>query len=205
MTTTSVFETTPLAGLEPVGDEATVALSLQPHTVKVVLRGKSTDQNYRAAFQELTSIEFPEAANTVSISQELSAFWLGPDETLIRFHAPENRDPSVEPEFITRACSLFEGSQAAVVDVSDYYCLLKLQGDVAPQVLQKGSPLDVESALPDSSFCAQTRVGNSAVLLNRSEQFSDLFWVQARWSYTDYVWRQLRLGMQEYLSTSKFE
>lgn len=196
-----MFDTTPLQGLEAIGDAETVSLSLQPHTLKAIFRGQSTDDGYTSVFEELTSVKFPRTANAVSMSNELSALWMGPNETLVRFHEPDDHDPASVPEFIETASARLGDKSAAVIDVSDYYCLLKLQGAASRQVLEKGSPLDILSALPDSNCCAQTRLGNAAVLISRSSQVADQFCVQTRWSYADYVWRQLGSGMQEYLST----
>ena len=80
------------------------------------------------------------------------------------------------------------GSHSALTDVSDYYAILRLSGDLAREVLAHGCPLDLDESAFGAGSCAQTRFRAAAVLLHCADS-APTFEVQMRWSYAEYLRR----------------
>jgi len=186
------------AGPASIGDADRIRLSCQPASIKINLRGESTDSAFSSAIKSLCQLELPVVANTAQTDSRSSLLWLGPDEWQWR-HAPDASIDSKSAEtFITELQTRLEGVHSALVDVSDYYCIFTLQGPYVYDLLEKGSPLNVRHNLKAVSACAQTRFGQAAVLLNTVNDAPPEVHVQVRWSFAEYLWLYLREGMAEF-------
>jgi sarcosine oxidase subunit gamma len=126
----------------------------------------------------------------VAVTQACTVFWLGPDEWLI--HCADDARPGLQE----RLQSALAGQPSALVDVSDYYVVMRLSGSRVFEVLAKGTPLDLHPRSFAEGCCAQTRFGHASVLLHKlSEDTVDL---QVRWSFAEYVWLFIVDGTREY-------
>ncbi len=165
-----------------------------PQTLKLSLRGDAADQAFlQAAADVLTKagaggLPIPLAANTVSAGSRASIFWMGPDEWLLRTEA-DALDELSGPLSESAVATAFEEQHVAVVDVSDYYTVLELGSKHSMDILARSCPLDLESCFAKQGCCAQTRLGNAAVLLDSDSP--DLWRIQVRWSYAQYLWQLL--------------
>lgn len=151
---------------------------------KVVLRADFDDTDTCAAIESAFGLSPALAANTFSTNANSTVHWMGPDERLL-YSESQDSDALVK----TLRASLPEG-KSAVVDVSDYYTVLKISGDNARQVLASGSPFDVHGRVFKSGQCAQIRFGNASLLLTCRED-TPVFDLQVRWSYAEYLWGYL--------------
>lgn len=118
--------------------------------------------------------------------------WLGPNELLLRSQASE-------PDSYPRVASLEQGLQDknkslhfAVVDVSDYYTVVRVSGERARAILQKNCPLDFHSSVFQAGDCAQSIYGKSSVLFSCALEHS--FDLQVRISLSGYLWSLLELS-----------
>jgi len=156
-------------------------------------------------FLQQHELVLPVEANTCATSAKGELFWLGPDEWLLR----SSLDPgSTQWGDIVSAlqgeASPGSDRHLAIVDVSDYYTVLQLDGPHAGAMLARSCPLDLHTLTSSAvKRCAQTRMGNAAVMLDvrlQSPQSStntgdhrDAGWnLQVRWSYADYLWKLLQ-------------
>ena len=188
--------------------QATLAggqLSELPFSIKFSLRGDASDTRFTTSVNTLLKnaglgdLHLPVEPNTVNASDKCSVLWMGPDEWLLRSNAIQNESPGedLSEESFSEA---FSGQHAAVVDVSDYYTVLELQSPNAIEWLSRSCPLDLETEFPatDSSensvslksACAQTRMGNASVLLDKKD--AECWRIQVRWSYAQYLWQLLQ-------------
>ena len=164
-----------------------VILRALPWCPKINVRVDPSDgPTIATAVRDATGIDLPVIPNTVTSGVDSLLIWLGPNEWQWRVTSVSNEAVSLV-DHLQRALG---SVHCAVVDVSDYYTLLELEGRHAVQILRKGSPLDVDTALINASRCAQTRYGNAAVLLTRSDGV-DRYQLQVRWSFADYLCRYL--------------
>lgn len=157
---------------------------------KISIRGRANDSAFVEATDATLAAEFgagsglPLTPNTVTKTSTAAVFWMGPDEWLVRSTA-KGMDSALKQSL--------SGFHAAVVDVSDYYTVLSLKSNHAMDILARSCPLDLEKAFqytsPDTPRCAQTRIGNAAVLLDNTDATN--FCIQVRWSYADYLFKLL--------------
>ncbi|MCP5371367.1 MAG: sarcosine oxidase subunit gamma [Hyphomicrobiales bacterium] len=182
----------PLDGRAPVTADG-VSLTLPAFAGKLVLRGGSDDGAFTAAAAKVLGAGLPLAPNTAARGPRGLALWLGPTEWMV--HVDADTCDALAAE-LTAA---FAGLHAAVVDVSDYYAVMRLGGPRARDVLAKGCPLDLHPDRFDVDHCAQTRFVASAILLHQVD-VGPTYDIQVRWSFADFLWTYLADAMREFTS-----
>ena len=179
----------PLSGLPPpVGG---IAISERTYIAKVNVRGNSANPQFMAGVTQALNIEPPVAANTTRTDERHTVFWLGPNEWLI--HGPEDTQAEMVEALRRKTAS----EHVAIIDVSDYYVVIRLTGDKAREVLSKGTPFDVHPAAFGPGDCAQTCFGHASILLHCVD-LSPVFDIQVRWSFAEYLWMYLVEAAREY-------
>lgn len=181
-------KTGPLAGLPGPADGIT--LQERPFLGKVNLRGDAGSGVFTTAVHGVLGCVPPAEPNTVAGSDDCTVFWLGPDEW--RIQCAED----AQHELVDRLRAALEGQHSAVVDVSDYYVVMRLSGEKNLEVLGKGTPLDLHPRAFPANACAQTRFGHATVLLHKVAD--DIVDLQVRWSFAEYVWSYIVDGTREY-------
>ncbi|HSH42560.1 MAG TPA: sarcosine oxidase subunit gamma family protein [Arenicellales bacterium] len=167
-----------------------IALEERPLLGKLNLRGEADNEAFAAAVRDVLGCALPTVPNSVAVSEACTVFWLGPDEWLI--HCADDARPGLEEKLK----SALADQHSALVDVSDYYVVMRLSGSRVFEVLAKAVPLDLHPRAFHEGCCAQTRFGHASVLLHKlSEDTADL---QVRWSFAEYVWLFLVDGAREY-------
>jgi sarcosine oxidase subunit gamma len=154
-----------------------------PRAGKIVLRGDPGDDAFMRAVRAALDIDLPLAANTSSETAPLSALWLGPDEWLL-LCAEDSASAVIES---LRAA--LSGQHAAIVDIGDSRCVLRLTGPAARDLLARGCALDLHPREFALGAVAQTRLALAEVILHRSAE--DGFDIYVARSFADYSWRWL--------------
>ncbi len=189
----TVYTVTPFATIkQPLTSDVenpAVSLVALPHCVKINLRGQHT--NCSEVIAAATGVELPDVPNTCKHGAQGSWFWLGPDEWQFRTQGDQ------ATSLVNALREALLGIHSSVVDVSDYYALMSLQGSAHLDVIEKLTPLNIRLLLAESQQCAQTRFANAPVLLHRADP--DTVHVQVRWSYAEYLWTYLEDAMLEFL------
>lgn len=184
----SPAKASPLSGVP--GPFGGLTLVERPFLGKVNLRGDAGDEAFVEAVRGVVGCAPPAEPNTAANGGDCVVFWLGPDEWQI--HCSEDG----QGELVAKLRAALEGRHSAVVDVSDYYVVMRLSGPRTLEVLSKGTPLDVHPRSFHTGACAQTRFGHATVLLHKvSDDAVDL---QVRWSFAEYVWSYIVDGTREY-------
>lgn len=168
-----------------------------PYCIKLNLRGDPTDTGFVGAVESFCALALPVKPNSVSFDASSSLFWLGPDEWQWRISA--NNEAAAE-DLVARFRVAMRGIASSIVDVSDYYSIVRLTGERVHDVLAKGTPLDTRRSLATPDTCAQTRYGHASVLLSKvsvdgGELTVDM---QMRWSFTEYIWLYLSESVREF-------
>lgn len=181
-------KTSPLEGLP--GCHGGITLTERPFVGKVNLRGEAGDAAFVDAVSGVTGCAPPVEPNTVASAGAHSVFWLGPDEWQIHCGEDGQRD------LVTRLRDALSDQHAAVVDVSDYYVVMRLAGGRTREVLSKGTSLDLHPRAFPPGRCAQTLFGHATVLLHKLDESTvDL---QVRWSFAEYTWSYIVDATLEY-------
>lgn len=182
------FKMSPLTGLPvPFGG---ISLEERPFVGKVIVRGDAGDTAFTGAVNGAIGCALPLKANTTAGSAAHTVFWLGPSEWMIHC------DEDAQQALVAGLREALKDRHAAVVDVSDYYVVMRLSGDRILEVLSKGTPLDLHPKVFQVEYCAQTRFGHATVLLHKVAE--DVMDLQVRWSFAPYVWSFIVDGTREY-------
>ena len=154
----------------------------------VIVRGDLQNEQFAAAFQKAADCTPPSSFNESAMRGGRIVFRLGPDEWLIR-------DDKIAPDAI---CETFRGamqsaedSHAAIINVSDYYAVIRIGGEGARDALAAGCPLDLHPRIFGAGKFAQSRFAAAAILLYQRDD-APTFDVQVRWSFAEYVREYLR-------------
>ncbi len=185
------FKSSPLTDLPaPFGG---ITLEERRFLGKVIVRGEPDDEAFTQAVTGAVGCAPPLEPNTTATSAGVPArtvFWLGPNEWMI--HCAEDTQYAL----VADLREVLKGRHAAVVDVSDYYVLMRLSGEKTLEVLGKGTPLDLHPRSFQVGRCAQTHFGHATVLLHRVED--NVMDLQVRWSFAEYVWSFIVDGTRGY-------
>ena len=195
---------TPLAGL-PVpaghahfahGDARQVALSETPLHEIVNLRGQAGDPMFAEAVASATGLAPPTTPNTLVENDNHCIMWLAPDEWLV--YGKHAETPSASP-LASRLERALAALFSAVTDQSSAYATLRLQGQQATAVLNKGCPLDLHPRAFGPTHCAQSHYFKTSFLLRRlAPATPDAWQLIVRRSFADYTARMLQDAMIEY-------
>ena len=151
-----------------------------PWCGKLILRGDPENSQFTDAAASALGVALPLEANTNRNRDTVTLYWLGPDEWLC--HCPLDGKGKLQSALIAG----FAGVHSAVVDVSDYYTVLNLEGDRSHEVLARGCPLDLHPKSFPAGSSTQTRFGQASILLHKTGDAE--FLIQVRWSFTEYAW-----------------
>ena len=165
------------------------ALALEEITGQALfnLRGSPADEKFTAAAESALGGALPVAPNTTAQAEGRTVFWLGPDEWQVRVSESARAKTWTALKKVRAAAA----NGAAVVDISDYYTVIRIAGGGARDALAAGCPLDLHPKKFAAGQCAQSRFGRAAVLLFQCGD-APVFDIQVRWSFADYLWEYLR-------------
>lgn len=152
-----------------------------PLAAHLIIRGAATDKNFCAAMGEATGLMLPLTPCTYHRRENVSIYWLGPNEWLLIQIAGNSA------EIEARLRSAFKG-HVAIVDVTGGQTSVNLRGEAVATVLKKSSVYDFaawDNALTGSGQVVQTTFAKaSAVVSNKSDGSYDLV---IRRSFADYI------------------
>lgn len=180
----------PLDGVAAIESEA-VSLDVPEAVGKVILRGASEDAAFTAAAAGVLGAALPLAPNTTAQTDRGLELWMGPSEWMVQVEGDGAAALIADLE------AAFADLHAAVVDVSDYYAVIRLSGPRARDVLAKGCPLDLHPNVFDVEHCAQTRFVGTPILIYQ-KYVSPTYDIQVRWSFAEFLWLSLADATREY-------
>lgn len=181
---------TPLHGRVPFQGAQTQIIE-RPFVGKLTLRGNSDDTGFAAAAGTVLGAALPTEPNTVAETGVCQISWVGPDEWLI-YTADGAQGPLQQ-----RLQSALEGVHSAVVDVSDYYTIIRISGARARDVLAKGCPLDLHPRAFGPGKCAGSLFLKAAIRIIQIDE-TPVYDLQVRWTFADYLFEHLVRGAEEW-------
>ncbi len=170
---------TPLNG-QSFSIDGIAIVELAPCT-KISLR--ANPESLAGAVESVCGVPAVSAPNHFSTANENILYWMGPDERLV--HCQN----AVVADTVQSLKQALPVGKSAVVDVSDYYTVLRISGDKARDILASGTPFDVHPDVFKAGQCAQIRYGNASILLSRIAD--NTYELQVRWSFAQYLWKYL--------------
>ncbi len=192
-----VFTQTPLHGfinMRPRSGAASNGLQITESALNayVNIRGASSGQGFLSASENTLGLALPLEPNTFHKTHSRSAFWLGPNEWLIRAS-------DLFAEQIERDLRQQLSGHYSIVDVSGGYTTLTVEGREVVELLKKSCVYDVES-MPllsgASGKAVQTVLAKAGAIVSRHTD--DCYELVIRRSFSDYIALWLEDASAEY-------
>ena len=165
---------------EPLADRVygdnSVLLTPLPACERLVVRA---DAKAVAGLGKAFGVALPKKPRTSTVSGDLSAWWIGPDEWFVT--GPYGSDLEAKGN---KAKGLY-----SIVSVDHRNTGMTVAGPKAALALNSGCPRDLSlKAFPVGS-CARTMISKAEVLLRRTDE--ETFRIECWRSFSDYVWKYM--------------
>ena len=167
------------------------AISERAFLGKLTVRGRIDDPKFAGAIEAAVGGKLPSIPNTTTFAGTSILTWVGPDEWLV-FTAD-----GAEQKMLSALREALSGVHSSVVDVSDYYTVLRVTGDRARDVMAKGCPLDLHPSKFQTGSCAGSLYNKATIRLIQMDD-TPTYDVMVRWSYAEYLWKHLVKAAEEW-------
>ena len=142
--------------------------------MKLNLRGKKREF-FTTVGKHLDMI-LPTEANTSSSSSKLTSIWLSPDEWMIVSNELIEKDTNKYELEENLYNSISKKNLGAVVDVTDQFTMLELEGSKIYELFSSGSPFNFNEFKEKKGSTTQTLLSNIDVIIhNKGENLVNLF------------------------------
>jgi len=135
--------------------------------MKLIIRGKI--KNFITAIGKNLNIVLPTEANTSTSAEQLTAFWLSPDEWMLISNetvSEDNNTYQVEDELIK---NISKAKLGAVTDVSDQFVMLNIKGSKVFDLFATGSPFNFNEFKNEKGSVIQTILSRTDVIIHLTE------------------------------------
>ena len=154
--------------------------------MKLNLRGKKREF-FTTVGKHLDMI-LPTEANTSSSSSKLTSIWLSPDEWMIVSNEKTKKDTNNYDLEESLYNSISKTNLGAVVDVTDQFVMLELEGSKVYELFSSGSPFNFNEFKEKKGSSTQTLLnGIDVIILNKGINLVNLF-VRRSFSEHLYSW-----------------
>jgi sarcosine oxidase subunit gamma len=142
--------------------------------MKLNLRGKKREF-FTTVGKHLDMI-LPTEANTSSSSAKLTSIWLSPDEWMVISNELIEKDTNKHELEENLYNSISKTNLGAVVDVTDQFTMLELEGSKIYELFSSGSPFNFNEFKEKKGSTTQTLLINIDVIIhNKGENLVNLF------------------------------
>jgi sarcosine oxidase subunit gamma len=154
--------------------------------MKLNLRGKKREF-FTTVGKHLDMI-LPTEANTSSSSSKLTSIWLSPDEWMVISNETTKKDSNNYDLEESLYNSISKTNLGAVVDVTDQFVMLELEGSKVYELFSSGSPFNFNEFKEKKGSSTQTLLnGIDVIILNKGINLVNLF-VRRSFSEHLYSW-----------------
>ena len=154
--------------------------------MKLNIRGKKREF-YTTIGKNLDMI-LPTEANTSSSNSKLTSIWLSPDEWMIVSNEKVKKDSNKYTLEETLYQKISKNNLGAVIDVSDQFIMLELEGKNIYELFASGSPFNFNEFKTKKGSTTQTLLNHIDVIIhNKGDNLVNLF-VRRSFSQHLYSW-----------------
>lgn len=182
----------------PLSDRAAVVIAgklhieEQPLLGKITLRGRSDNAKFMKAAKAVLGVALPtEPMTSVTGRDAIRVFWKAFDEWLI--WTPKDGEGAL---IAALRDSLSGDLRKAIVDVSDYYTVIRVSGPLSRALLAKGVALDLHLNVFTEGTATGTGFHQATIFMTRTQ--ADVYDVMIRWSFADYLYSYFEDGAREW-------
>jgi sarcosine oxidase, subunit gamma len=142
--------------------------------MKLNLRGKKREF-FTAVGKHLDMI-LPTETNTSSFNSKLTSIWLSPDEWMVVSNDIIEKDTNKYILEENLYNSISKTNLGAVIDVTDQFVMLELEGTKIYELFSSGSPFNFNEFRKKKGSTTQTLLNNIDVIIhNKNENLVNLF------------------------------
>lgn len=170
--------------VHPAGAAAALHVRWDRTRAIVNLRGDPTDAGFVDAVSAAAGLPLPMQSGGCPANASRRIVWAGPDDWFVI------AEPGTQDALGAALRAAAAGRHHAVTDVSSGYCVLRLAGAPAREVLAQGCPLDLHPRQFAVGRGAGTHFFKASVWLWRTDD--DAFELLVRTSFAGYVQELLR-------------
>ena len=154
--------------------------------MKLNLRGKK--RGFFTTVGKHLDMILPTEANTSSSSSKLTSIWLSPDEWMVISNEITKKDTKKYDVEEILYNNISKTNLGAVIDVTDHFVMLELEGKNIYELFATGSPFNFNEFKEKKGSTTQTLLNNIDVLIqNKGENLVNLF-VRRSFSEHLYSW-----------------
>ena len=154
--------------------------------MKLNIRGKKKE--FFTTVDKHLDMILPTEANTSSSNSKLTSLWLSPDEWMVVSNEIIEKDTN---EYVLEESlynSVSKTCLGAVIDVTDQFVMLELEGTKIYELFSSGSPFNFNDFREKKGSTTQTLLNNIDVIIhNKGENLVNLF-VRRSFSEHLYSW-----------------
>ena len=151
--------------------------------MKLNLRGKKREF-FTTVGKHLDMI-LPTEANTSSSSSKLTSIWLSPDEWMVVSNEKTKKDTNNYDLEESLYNSISKTNLGAVVDVTDQFVMLELEGLKVYELFSSGSPFNFNEFKKKRGSTTQTLLNNIDVIIQNKDK--DLVNIFVRRSFAQHL------------------
>ena len=152
--------------------------------MKINLRGKKRE--FLTNVGKNLNMILPTEANTSTTSDKLTAIWLSPDEWMIVSNELVNKDTNKYELYEMLFNSISKTKLGAVLDVTDQFVQLELNGENIYEIFSAGCPFNFNEFKEKKGSTTQTVLNQIDVILHHKEEnVVNLF---VRRSFAEHLW-----------------
>ena len=132
--------------------------------MKLIIRGKT--KNFITAIGKNLNMVLPIEANTSTSAEQLTAFWLSPDEWMLISNETVSEDSNtyqIEDELIK---NISKTKLGAVTDVSDQFVMINIKGSKIFDLFATGSPFNFNEFKNKKGLVIQTILSHIDVIIH---------------------------------------
>jgi sarcosine oxidase subunit gamma len=154
--------------------------------MKLNLRGKKRE--FFTTVGKYLDMILPTEANTSSSSSKLTSIWLSPDEWMVVSNEKTEKDTNNYDLEESLYNSISKTNLGAVVDVTNQFVMLELEGSKVYELFSSGSPFNFNEFKEKKGSSTQTLLnGIDVIILNKGINLVNLF-VRRSFSEHLYSW-----------------
>ena len=154
--------------------------------MKLNLRGKKRE--FFTTVGKHLDLILPTKANTSSSSSKLTSIWLSPDEWMVVSNNKVEKDSNQYALEESLYNHISKTNLGAVIDVTDHFVMLELEGKNIYELFATGSPFNFNEFKEKKGSTTQTLLNNIDVIIqNKGENLVNLF-VRRSFSEHLYSW-----------------
>ena len=151
--------------------------------MKLNLRGKKREF-FTTVGKHLDMI-LPTEANTSSSSSKLTSIWLSPDEWMVVSNEKTKKDTNNYDLEESLYNSISKTNLGSVVDVTDQFVMLVLEGSKVYELFSSGSPFNFNEFKKKKGSTTQTLLNNIDVIIQNKDK--DLVNIFVRRSFAQHL------------------